>query len=141
MTRTPTWTMSRAARDLRVRYPDLDQDWGISNADPARLAEFVRYYEQHAPTLDSWEVEFTLGELLLESANDALIEGPSDRLAVNAAVRLIAARSATAPTRALMEYWTTLDGLNAGQQNGGADDWPVAGRLREALAEAGPDHG
>ncbi len=48
------------------------QDWGIINADPCRLREFICFYESEplAPTQ-----RFELGELILASANERLLAG------------------------------------------------------------------
>jgi hypothetical protein len=49
------------------------QDWGIINADPTRIEEFISYYTCNKE-LNSFE-KFGLGELIIASVNDAMCEG------------------------------------------------------------------
>lgn len=135
MNRPSAWTVARVAQSLQVRYPDIEQDWGITNADATRLGEFVTYYERHAATFDTWSVEFYLGELLMESANDALRDGLGDPTQVQAAVSAVVALSLTEPTSHLLEYWTALDLPDEEQDDAGNSEfWPIANLLRQALA-------
>jgi hypothetical protein len=48
------------------------QDWGIVNANPWRLREFIYFYESE-PLVPSQR--FELGELILASANERLLAG------------------------------------------------------------------
>lgn len=56
----------------QLNLPFESQDWGIINADPHRLDEFVEFYEISAlaPTQ-----KFEMGELIIASANEALLGG------------------------------------------------------------------
>lgn len=91
--------------------PDFEhhQDWGITFADLERLPGFVAYYREHQAEFDEWAQEFYLGELLLESANDALRDGGQPHSLIEEVVSLIAARQEHEPTQFLLEYWTGLD--------------------------------
>ena len=76
----PTWIDKlSAALDLLP----WEQDWGIANSDPQRIAEFVGFY--HLNVVEHpWEPE-ALAELILASADDALVGpglGQSERLLV-----------------------------------------------------------
>lgn len=51
----------------------FEQDWGICNADSARVGEFIRFFLSHE-AVDPWEWE-ELADLVFESANDAIREG------------------------------------------------------------------
>lgn len=48
------------------------QDWGIVNANPWRLREFICFYESEALVPSQ---RFELGELILASANERLLAG------------------------------------------------------------------
>jgi hypothetical protein len=50
-----------------------DQDWGICNADPTRVIEFIEFFNQHQPQ-HPWERE-ALAELILASADDGFRDG------------------------------------------------------------------
>jgi hypothetical protein len=65
-------------RELSVRLGlgYESQDWGIVNADPYRLREFISFYESE-PLVPSQR--FELGELILASANERLLVGATDR--------------------------------------------------------------
>ena len=68
----PPVTLAQATKDLDLSADDMTGDWGLANSHAARLSTFVAYYVLHAPTFTDERVEFELGELLLDSANDAL---------------------------------------------------------------------
>ncbi|MVN86645.1 hypothetical protein GO986_07685 [Deinococcus sp. HMF7620] len=67
-------SLARISEDLSLWIDKAMQDWGIVNADSARLRAFAPYAAQHADTPKTWAAEYGLGELLLESANDALLQ-------------------------------------------------------------------
>lgn len=132
MAEKPNSRLSQAAADLGL--PDLEhhQDWGIQLADPGRLPEFVSYYREHQAEFDEWAQEFDLGELLLESANDALRDGGQPHSLIEEVVSLIAARREHEPTQFLLEYWTGLDRLEwlDGKKY---YHYPIARLLKQAL--------
>lgn len=130
MNRTSSLTFSQMAQDLEVRDPDAPQDWGIVNGEADRLSEFTAYYVHHAVRFEDWRVEHDLGELLLQSANGALLEGANGRVGVEATVEAVVSRRTTEPTRFLLNYWARL-GL--GQEAGEAGEWPIGPLLRQAL--------
>ena len=53
-----------------------DQDWGIINADPDRIDEFIRYFKHERGCTQRFE----LGGLILASANEALVNERPGRL-------------------------------------------------------------
>lgn len=61
--------LKRLCESLHLQYEP--QDWGIINADPQRLSEFIRYYEV-TPSLATSQ-RFELAELILASANEYLL--------------------------------------------------------------------
>jgi len=81
--------MSQAAAGLGLPYSAVHQDWGIEFADAERLPEFVAYYREHQAEFDEWAQEYYLGELLLQSANDALDDGVQPHSLIEEAVSLI----------------------------------------------------
>lgn len=51
------------------------QDWGIVNADAARVVEFIRFYDQeHHSEAQCYALE----ELIIASMNEAMVEGVAD---------------------------------------------------------------
>ena len=48
------------------------QDWGIENAAPARIKEFIEYFNTHK---FSNVVKYELFDLIVASFNDAILEG------------------------------------------------------------------
>ena len=101
----------------RLGLRDYPQDWGIANADPARLEEFVRVFEH-----ESLKRRERIGmvELILASANDALRLDPNVDLA--AVERLLPEFAALAEWE--VEYWERLDD---------AEYFPLGDWLRERL--------
>jgi hypothetical protein len=81
------------------------QDWGIVNADPRRVAEFVLFFERHySATWSTWTVaEFV--DLVLESASSAIREDPS--FSVSCIDDFVARAAPLAPER--VRYWTSHD--------------------------------
>ena len=125
--------MSQAAADLGP--PDLGdhQGWGIGFADAARLPEFIAYDRAQQGDFDEWAQEYHLGELLLESANDALLDGVALPSLVEEAVMLVVGRWAHGPTLHLLEGWT---GLDSPEWEGGALAFPIAAVLRRSLGRS-----
>ena len=93
---------------------DESQDWGITNADAARLDEFVRFLNQAdlAPT-EAFEVV----ELVLASANERLLEDPGADL--DAAMLAVTRHPEAAEFH--LNYWRSFDG---------ADEFPLGSWLR-----------
>lgn len=92
------------------------QDWGIENADPARVREFVAFFERHYD--EHWSA-FTVAEyfdLVMESASDALRLQSLFRVSI--VDGFVAKASALAPER--LTYWIS-------------DEWPVAQHLRQLV--------
>lgn len=80
---------------------DEPQDWGIVNADPTRLAEFIAFAESGdlAPTQF-----YDLVGLVLASANEALLSNSGENLE---RVRALLAQHMR-PARAQIVYWGSL---------------------------------
>ncbi len=79
------------------------QDWGIVNADSSRVEEFVRFFEFHDSN-DSWEPE-ALGELILASANDGLVDGSLSDMARQRVVAFLRMHSDKIPHQMIPILW------------------------------------
>ncbi|MDQ6524464.1 hypothetical protein RB608_12675 [Nocardioides sp. LHD-245] len=98
-----------------------DQDWGIVNAEGARLHEFLQFFSERYD--ETWSV-WTVGEyvdLVLESACDALRADPD--LDVSCVDDFVRKTAGIAPDR--VAYWTKRD-------------WAITAHLRH-LGVDGPD--
>ncbi|MBZ9751399.1 hypothetical protein K7W42_11045, partial [Deinococcus sp. HMF7604] len=71
-----------------------------------------------------------LGELLLESANDALLQRLSCEPEVRAVVDLLLAQAKQPALPELLLYWTNLV-----HDEEGADHWPISKQLWEVLGQ------
>ncbi len=60
--------LEKFSNDLNIEYDSSQQDWGIENADPTRLKEFISYYKSFG-NLNEWEAE-ELAELIFQSAEE-----------------------------------------------------------------------
>ncbi len=96
-------------------YP---QDWGIINADEARLSEFISFYEAH-PEL-SGPQKFQMGGLILASANDALVAG----LPLDSRLSTFLRQNRSA-FEIDFTYWRELEDVEV---------FPIAKWLRESVA-------
>jgi hypothetical protein len=94
------------------------QDWGICNADASRLDEFLAFYDSHHPD-DPYELEL-LAELILQSAEDAIVAGELEKPMRDRLIKFVADHGQDFPDA--LEYWSTLED----------DDWLVPGLIREA---------
>ena len=65
-----TW-INKLTKKLNLK--PFEQDWGICNANPSRLDEFIEFYLTNNP-LHPWEPE-ALAELIFQSAEEAWNEG------------------------------------------------------------------
>jgi len=128
----PRLNLERAARDLGLTIVPPGQDWGIIHADAGRLPEFVDYYGSHAPEFQDNALEYCLGELLLESANDAILEVIHETV-ISQALRLIVSRQHYEPTRLLLEYWSELGLSDEEDVRGAETTFPVGNALRQLL--------
>ncbi len=120
-THSPHELLETLSRALGLEYEP--QDWGIVNADADRLVEFLLHFEQQA--LEPTQA-FEMAELVLASANEALLQGkdfPMPRL-----VALIQ-RHQTAFEHHV-EYWAGLED---------PDEFPLGRVLRETLHLRRPD--
>ena len=113
---TPEQRLRWLSDELGVDFEP--QDWGIVNADAARLDEFTAFLCEHdlAPTQ-----AFQMIELILASANELLLDDPSaDLEAVDAAL----SRHPEAAEHHV-EYWSLLHD---------PDEFPIAAWLRARRA-------
>lgn len=80
------------------------QDWGILNSDPDRVEEFARFYETAdlAPTQ-----QYELGDLVLASANDALVKQMLDENRLRELEAFITRNRDS--LQAQINYWAGLD--------------------------------
>ncbi|MEF2278109.1 hypothetical protein V3W47_07335 [Deinococcus sp. YIM 134068] len=122
--------LSQAATDLGLPYDGSHQDWGIESADPERLPEFVAYYRDHQAEFDEWAQEYYLGELLLQSANDALHGSSQPYALIETALFLVIARREHEATQFLLNYWVRLDRSPFVE---GKTEFPIAAVLRRAF--------
>jgi hypothetical protein len=98
-----------------IPYP---QDWGIANADPSRLEEFLAFYYSHVAE-DPFELE-ALAELILQSAEDAMVADELEKPMRLQLIKFIADHGQDFPDT--LEYWSELE----------EDDWQIPGLIREA---------
>ncbi len=95
--------MHRLSQALSLK--EHEQDWGICNADPDRVLEFIAFYRQHIPR-HQWDQE-ALAELILESSNEALLDGPLEPACQRALQEFILMHRAEFPHQ--WAYWSGLD--------------------------------
>jgi hypothetical protein len=96
------------------------QDWGIINADPTRVLEFIRFCETTALTPVQ---QYVMGELVLASMNDALLDGMADAPTVAAFKRFLTGNFYELPTH--IRYWSSLTN---------ADEFPLADWLKHPVS-------
>ena len=118
-----------ASREIHVLAQALNlentrQDWGITNSDPSRVAEFIRFCE----TTELTPVQqFAMGELVLASANDALVEGVADEGLIDIIERFLASGLHGLPAH--FGYWSSLDD---------EEEFPIGSLLRRLATHASP---
>jgi hypothetical protein len=115
MQQDPTTKLSE---ELRLR--PFSQDWGIANADPGRIDEFLRFYESCTRSPSEHEA---LAELLLQSINEALEANILSEIQRERVVTFLRTHSREFPRQ--LPYWSAL-------VPSAADPWPVLELLREA---------
>lgn len=81
------------------------QDWGICNADPTRVIEFIEFYKQHIPQ-HPWEQE-ALAELILASADDGCRNGTLSESIKSIFRSFVKDRHMEFPHQ--WAYWSSLD--------------------------------
>lgn len=113
-------TAEELLRELsnRLNLPYEGQDWGIINADPGRLEEFIDLYETEK--LEPSQ-RFELSELILASANERLVGGANETdRGIQRVLRLVCER--WEELGAEVEYWAGLDD---------SEEFPLAMVLRK----------
>jgi hypothetical protein len=113
---TPKELLLDLCRTLGLLYES--QDWGIANADPDRVVEFIVFYE--GATYLSPTQQHEMGELIIASMNDDLEEGFVDPTVRDKFVDFVAARRSE--FQVVVNYWASL----------AAKDFPVAALLKIA---------
>ena len=100
------------------------QDWGICNADANRVGEFIRVCQTGKLTPPQ---QYAMGELVLASMNDALVEGAADAELISEFEAFLKLRlHGLAPQ---IRYWSSLTD---------AEEFPLSGLLgRQLVAEPG----
>lgn len=80
-------------------------DWGICNANPVRLEEFITFCMQHSPN-ESMEYE-ELADLVLESAAKSIENGTFSMARKKLVVDFIREKSDLFPIQ--LNYWLTFE--------------------------------
>jgi len=93
-----------------------EQDWGIINADGKRLEEFIGVY---ASPMLSKEMRYQMFELILASANDALVDDLDDGSTILVIQEFIRRHGKDYPEQ--VSYWADLKE---------SDDFPLADVLK-----------
>ncbi|WP_157961694.1 hypothetical protein [Acuticoccus kandeliae] len=84
--------------------PYVPQDWGVEFADPTRISEFLEFLKVEALTTGA---EINLIELILNSMNDALVDGVRDSIDKNDIDFILRAMNRHSY---LSQYWLDLAG-------------------------------
>ncbi len=108
------------ARSLNLA--DASQDWGITNADPSRVEEFLQFCETAELTAAQ---RFAMGELVFASMNDALLEGTAGDGLIDHFERFLASDLHGLPWH--VQYWSSLDD---------DEQFPIAALLRRLATHA-----
>jgi hypothetical protein len=115
-TRTPASLLGELSAALGLNYEP--QDWGIVNADADRLDAFVAFFR-------SVELEptqrFEMADLILASANEALLEGRE----VSLQALLALASEASSAFEHHLAYWAGLTDES---------EFPLGAAIRQATA-------
>ena len=101
---------------------DARQDWGITNSDPSRVDEFIRFCETAELTSAQ---QFAMGELVFASANDALAEGIANDHLADTFERFLASGLQCLPWH--IRYWSSL---------GNEEEFPIATLLHRLTIHA-----
>ena len=108
---SPEEMLRDLSQRLGLRFES--QDWGIVNADPKRLTEFISFHASQdlAPTQC-----FELGELILASANERRLDGSTtEDEAIDMFIEFIQEYWTEQQTH--IAYWSSLSS---------SDEFPVA---------------
>ena len=98
----------------------FEQDWGICNSDPTRVAEFMSFFRSNVPD-HPWEPE-ALAELIFQSMNDALELSEVASSLRDDFCSFISSNWQAFPHT--IKYWHSLSGN---------EEFPVTQLIREAL--------
>ena len=100
-------------KQLNLSYEP--QDWGIANAAPGRVIEFIDFYESRESTPNQKD---DLMELIIASINDGLLDEPLSDADLERCRQFIRSHKDDAPYQ--RRYWRSL---------ANEDEFPVAGFL------------
>jgi hypothetical protein len=67
----PEELLKQLSKSLNLEF--FPQDWGIINADPKRVEEFINYYKNNQSLYSNQK--FVIQELIIASFNEAMDEG------------------------------------------------------------------
>lgn len=104
-----------------LSLPPVSQDWGIQFSDPKRLGEFALFYLENASRL-ARDARYYLYELVVSSANDALVEGLIQDVGDNESLaQFLRYHREDEPDQRV--YWTSL------AENDTLNEFPIASLL------------
>ncbi len=119
--------MTPADKDIqdlsdRLGLPYEPQDWGICNANADRTGEFIQVCSTEELTPPQ---QYAMGELVLASMNDALVDGVADAELVGQFKAFLT--SDLYGLARQIRYWASLTNV---------DEFPLAGLLERELMTA-----
>lgn len=130
--------LTRAGHTLGLLCSWPEQDWGIVDADTHRMEDSAAFHREHMDDFANRAARFYLGELVLESVNDALLSNRVTERSAQEAVQAILRRRSQEPTAALLAYWMNLDQMGDVEEQ---ERWPVCRLLRAGLDGRTADEG
>ena len=116
-------TDSTMQLSIALNLPYYEQDWGIINANPDRLDEFMSYYDGNRLLPAQ---RYDMGELVLASANEAALRHTLAESEVSRLMHFISEHASD--FREILDYWISLDNV---------DEFPIAKLLQERLPTNG----
>ncbi|ALR31265.1 hypothetical protein ATE47_12360 [Chryseobacterium sp. IHB B 17019] len=94
--------IKKISSELNLQYET--QDWGIINADPNRVREFISYYNKSdCPNI----IKYELFELIIASFNELILEGKNEKL-INDFFTDFINNNLTLPFTDILDYWNNI---------------------------------
>ena len=96
------------SNDLQLNFEQ--QDWGIINASPERIHEFMEYYNNNVNLPNT--IKYQLLELIIASFNEALVKNMVNENQKIAFKEFIKKNASNSHFRPILNYWKKIANIS-----------------------------
>jgi len=96
--------LKTVSKELGIDFEE--QDWGIINASPYRINEFIEYFNSNASFPET--IKYQLFELIIASCNEAILEKSLTSQQESIFMKFIQNNSDNTNLKSIIDYWKKI---------------------------------